>query len=138
MPQSLSAVYVQAVFSTMNRNPYLHDSELRRRMHGYLVGTSKGLGCPTIQVGGTADHVHVLAILGRTTTQADWIRDLKRASAKWVKPQVPDFAWQAGYGMFSVGHDGVEAVKAYVANQEEYLQMLKDYGLECDERYLWD
>ncbi len=117
-------------------------------MHGYLVGTSKGLGCPTIQVGGTADHIHILAFLGRTITQADWIRDLKRASAKWVKSEIPDFAWQAGYGIFSVDWAGIESVKAYIVNQEEhhrnlsfkeeYLRMLTEYGLEWDERYLWD
>ncbi len=148
MPQSLSAVYVHAVFSTLNRNPYLADPELRGRLHGYLVVTSKALGCPTIMVGGVADHVHILAILGRTTNQADWIRDLKRASSKWMKTQMPEFAWQAGYGMFSVGSGQVDAVKTYIEGQEEhhrkvtfqdeYRAMLNEVGIEWDERYVWD
>lgn len=117
-------------------------------MHGYLVGTSKGLGCPTIQVGGVADHVHILAILGRTTNQSDWIRDTKRASSRWIKPQVPEFAWQAGYGMFSIGSGEIDAVQAYIQRQEEhhrtltfqeeYRAMLTEHGIEWDERYVWD
>ena len=148
MPQSLSAVYVHAIFSTLNRNPYLADPKLRGEMHGYLVGTSKGLGCPTITVGGVADHVHILAILGRTISQSDWIKELKRASSKWVKPSVGNFSWQAGYGLLSIGSDGVDAVKAYIANQEEhhrkvsfqeeFLTILREHDMEWDERYVWE
>jgi len=148
MPQSLSAVYIHAIFSTLERAPYLRDPELRGRMHGYLVGTSKGLGCPSVAVGGVADHVHILAMLGRTVSQADWIRELKRASNKWVKASIPTFAWQAGYGAFSVGTTDVEAVKVYIHNQEahhrkmtfqeEYQSFLIEHGLEWDERYIWD
>jgi putative transposase len=148
MPQSLSAVYVHAVFSTLGRRPFLADPDFRGRMHGYLVGTSKGLKCPTIQVGGVVDHVHILAILGRETCQAEWVREVKRASSKWAKGAVSDFAWQAGYGMFSVGGREVESVKAYIQNQEEHHRrvsfqeefraILAEHGMEWDERYVWD
>ena len=148
MSQSVSAVYVHAVFSTLDRQPFLKDPELRGSMHGYLIGTSKGLGCPTVQIGGVADHVHILAILGRETHQAEWIRDLKRASSKWAKGEVPQFAWQAGYGMFSVGAREVNEIKSYIQNQEEhhlqvsfqdeYRSILREFGIEWNERYVWD
>jgi len=92
--------------------------------------------------------VHILAILGREMSQAEWVREVKRASSKWAKAEVPDFAWQAGYGMFSVGGREVEAVKAYIQNQEEHHRkvsfqeefraILAEHGMEWDERYVWD
>ena len=99
MAQSLSAVYLHVVFSTKSRVPYLADKELRADLHGYLSGISRKLDCPTILTGGVADHVHLLARHARTISQADWIKELKRASSLWIKtnhPGLRDFAWQSG------------------------------------------
>lgn len=114
----------------------------------YLAGISKNLGCLPLIVGGVEDHVHILASLSRTVTQADWIKELKQASSAWMKSKVPEFAWQSGYGVFSVGQRQIETVRAYIANQEEhhrkggfqdeYRALLEAHGLEWDERYLWD
>jgi putative transposase len=151
MPQSLSAVYLHAVFSTKERRRFLRDLSLRIKMHAFLGGASNSLDCPSIIVGGTDDHIHQLIRLGRTITQADWIKEVKRSSSLWIKqngPRLVNFAWQAGYGFFSVNPMELDALRQYIATQEEhhrkisfqdeFRMMLKQHGLEWDERYVWD
>ncbi len=120
-------------------------------MHNYLGGACNNLQCPVLRVGGVADHVHVLCRLGRTISVADLVKELKRESSKWVKTKAPslaDFHWQNGYGAFSISPGHVEPVRVYIAKQEEhhrivtfqdeYRNLLRKYGLEWDERYVWD
>ena len=151
MPQSLTAVYLHLVFSTTNRIPYLRDQQIRDEMHAYLGGVSNKLGAPALLIGGTDDHVHALCRLGRALTLADWVKELKRASSLWIKKHTADqqeFAWQSGYGMFSVSASNIEAVKTYIGHQvehhrkqtfqEEFRLLLKKHGITWDERYLWE
>jgi putative transposase len=103
MPQSLSVVYIHLVFSTKDRRPFLREKNLRESSHAYLGEISKRLDCPPMLIGGVEDHVHILARFGRTVTQADWVKELKRASNLWIKEQgnaCSDFQWQAGYSDF--------------------------------------
>jgi len=151
MPQSLAQVYLHIVFSTKDRTPWLSDRAIRNELHHYLGGTSNNLGCPVIRVGGVEDHIHLLCRFGRSITIADFVRDLKRESSKWLKTKslaLADFHWQNGYGSFSVSPSHVPALTTYIDNQEEhhrtesfqdeYRRVLKKYGLEWDERYVWD
>ena len=151
MPQSLSAVYIHLVFSTKERRPFLKDLDTREALHAYLGGISKTLECPPIIVGGIEDHVHLLARFGRTITQAEWVKELKRVSNLWLKEQArtyADFQWQGGYSGFSVSQSNLERVKRYIANQEEHHRkldfqdelraLLRKHSVEWDERYLWD
>src|SRR5215471_495214 len=85
MPQSLSAVYIHLVFSTKERRPFLRDRPTRDGLHSFMSGISKQLDSPTILVGGVEDHVHLLARFGRTITQAEWVKELKRVSNNWLK-----------------------------------------------------
>ncbi|MFT4588704.1 MAG: putative transposase [Limisphaerales bacterium] len=87
MPQSLSAVYIHLVFSTKDRRPFLRDESLRESLHGHLGEVSKKLDCPPIRVGGVEDHVHLLCRFGRTITQAEWVKELKRVSSAWLKEE---------------------------------------------------
>ena len=95
--------------------------------------------------------MHLLCVLSRNLSIADFVGDIKRSSSKWVKTKgklLTKFAWQNGYGVFSVGESDVERVKAYIAGQDKhhgkitfedvYRRFLKDYGVEYDERYVWD
>jgi len=91
MPQSLSAVYVHVAFSTKDRRPLLRDDAVRGVLHSYLGGISNHLECPARRIGGVEDRVHVLAQLARTISQADWVKELKRASTLWIKEQGPDY-----------------------------------------------
>jgi putative transposase len=88
MPQSLSAVYIHLVFSTRNREPFLRNFEMRTKLHAQLGGISKTLGCPPILTGGVEDHVYMLARFGRTITQAEWVKELKRVSNLWLVRKV--------------------------------------------------
>ncbi len=151
MPQSLSAVYVHLVFSTKERRPALRDQSTRESLHAYLGGVSKQLECPPVIVGGVEDHVHILGRFGRTITQAEWVKELKRVSNLWLKEQgreYADFQWQAGYADFSVSQSNLEQVIQYIMNQEEHHRkmtfqdevraMLRKHQIEFDERYVWD
>jgi REP element-mobilizing transposase RayT len=154
MPQSLSNVLIHAVWSTKERVSFLTDKPLREEMHCYLGGISARLDCPTMIVGGVADHVHILMRLARTITLADWVKEMKRASTVWLieqagrDPMLSKFHWQAGYGTFSVSESKAEEVRAYIAKQDEhhrkitfqdeYRRFLKAHGIEWDERYVWD
>jgi len=92
-------------------------------LHSYLGGVSKQLDCPPIRVGGVEDHVHLLARFGRTITQAEWVKELKRVSNIWLKErgrEYADFEWQGGYADFSVSQSNLEEVKQYIAGQEEH------------------
>ena len=150
MPQSLSAVYIHLVFSTKERFPFLRDLEMRQATFAYLSGISKNLDCPTITVGGMPDHVHILAKFGRTLSQAEWVKELKRVSNGWLKEQGRQFAkfgWQAGYADFSVSQSNLNRVKKYINEQErhhkfgfqdELRTLLRRHQIDFDERYVWD
>ncbi|MGQ0635765.1 MAG: IS200/IS605 family transposase [Planctomycetaceae bacterium] len=151
MPQSFAQIYLHVVFSTKGRTPYLQDRAIRDELHRYLGGTCNNLGCPVLRVGGVADHVHILCLLGRTITISDLVKELKRDSSQWLKtkgPALAEFYWQNGYGAFSVSPSHVEDVREYIAKQEEhhrvttfqdeFRRLLKKYGVEWDERYVWD
>ncbi len=154
MPQSLANVLIHAVWSTKGRFPFLTDKSLRVELHRYLGGISARLDCPTLIVGGVADHVHILMRLTRTITLADWVKEMKRASTVWLieqvrrDPMLAKFHWQSGYGVFSVSESKTDEVRAYIANQEvhhakvtfqdEYRRFLKVHRIEWDEKYIWD
>jgi len=150
MPQSLSQVILHIVFSTKHREPWI-DGEIRPRLHAYLATVGRDNGSIVYRVGGVADHVHIVATLPRTMTQADLLEEIKKHSSRWAKgiaPQYAGFTWQRGYGAFSVGHRELDAVIHYVDNQEEhhqhatfqeeYRRVLAHHDVEFDERYVWD
>ena len=151
MSQSLVQIYVHIVYSTKHRKPFLKDHELRLRMHSYLAGICNKLGCPALSVGGPEDHVHILCRLGKQITIVDLLRDMKRDSSKWIKveqPRLADFHWQGGYGAFSISPSHVAAIEGYIDDQEEhhrtetfqeeFRRLCQKYGVEIDERYVWD
>jgi len=150
MPQSLVSLTTHIVFSTKDREPSITD-ELASRLYGYIGGIVHNTRSVLLAAGGIEDHSHLLVSLGRTASIADLIRNIKTNSSLWVHetfPQLTRFAWQSGYGAFSVSRSVIERVKAYIANQREHhkqetfkdelLRFLKEHDLEYDERYLWD
>jgi len=151
MPQSLAKILVHTVFSTKDRRPFLRDKPLRAELHRYLGGLLANLECQPIIVGGVEDHVHLLCALSRTREAAGVIKEIKRGSSLWVKTKNQDlnnFAWQNGYGIFSIGFSQIESASNYISRQEEHHQkvsfqdefreFLRRYEIEFDERYLWD
>jgi putative transposase len=151
MAQSLSNVLVHIVFSTKERKPFLRDLDIRNQMFDQLGGTSKTLNCQSIIVGGVEDHIHMLARQSRTIALSDWVKELKRVTSIWIKEsssKYESFAWQSGYGAFSVSQSQSKRVIKYIQEQEshhqtrdfktEFRELLERHGIEYDERYVWD
>ncbi|HYM59933.1 MAG TPA: IS200/IS605 family transposase [Thermoanaerobaculia bacterium] len=148
MPSTHTSLLYHLVFSTKNREPWF-DSEWRQRVHAYLGGCIRTAGGVAKEVGGTADHVHLLVSLGPTHRICDVLRDIKQESSEWLHKEMrrTAFAWQEGYGAFSVSASGSSRVQTYIRNQEshhrrssfqqEYRTLLERHGVAFDERYLW-
>jgi len=151
MPQSLSKVYTHIAFSTKSRRPFFTNADVKIRLWDYLGGICRTLECNPVQIGGHHDHVHILCLLSRKISQAKLVEELKKSSSKWLKSlghEFSDFFWQDGYGIFSINPTQTGAVREYIKNQEthhqavsfqdEFRAFLKKYGVEYDERYVWD
>jgi putative transposase len=147
MPSTYTHLLYHLIFSTKHRAPVI-DSSWRNRFHEYLGGTIAGLGGTPQGVGGVADHVHLLFSLKPTHCLSDFMRELKKSSSIWVSEEIglPSFQWQEGYAAFTVSASGRDAVRAYIAAQEEHHQVksfreeligfLEKSGVSYDPRYL--
>ena len=148
MPQSLSFMLVHIVFSTKGRWPFLNDA-VRNGLHAYLATVTRDRQCDCFRVGGTANHVHLAVRLHATQSLAGLLTDLKANSSKWVKEQgVTEFAWQRGYGAFSVSPADAGALIQDIETQEEHHRkrdfktemraFFEKYHVAFDEQHVWD
>ena len=148
MPSTHISLLYHLVFSTKKRHPWITES-WQQGLHSYLGGILRGLGGVAESIGGATDHVHVLASLKATHCLADIMRELKSGSSHWVHETIGIgmFGWQDGYGAFTVGRSEVDWIKQYIRQQkehhrrksfqEEYLELLRQSGIDFDERYVW-
>jgi REP element-mobilizing transposase RayT len=148
MSSTYLSLHYHIVFSTKDRQPIIA-SLWRDRLHEYLGGTVHGLGGVPEAVGGVDDHVHLLVGLRATHTFSDFVRELKKAGTGWVRDEIrePAFAWQEGYGAFTVSPTARKTVTGYIQNQavhhgrqsfqEEFVQLLDKAEIEYDPKYLW-
>src|SRR5205823_7333497 len=116
MGGSLSKVVLGSSVSTRDREAWLGRG-MRSRMHGYVATVCRGQGAGLVQVGGVADHVHILTTLPRTLSQAQLVEHIKKTSSKWIKtvaPRYHRFRWQRGYGAFSVSPSQLKSVLQYI------------------------
>jgi REP element-mobilizing transposase RayT len=150
MSQSLSKVYAHITFSTKNRYPFI-DKDIESDLWSYIGGVCRTLECNPVRVGGHNNHIHICLLLSKKVSQTKLLEEIKKMSSKWIKTkgrQYENFYWQDGYSIFSVNPSEVERVVEYIENQYEHHQkrtfqqelvaFLKKYGVEYDERYLWD
>ncbi len=150
MSQSLSKVLLHMVFSTKNREKTI-TKHLRDSLHAYVSGLCRARGSEAYRVGGTDDHIHIACTLPRTVTMAKLVEEIKKTSSIWMKQQehgTPNFSWQAGYGIFSLGQSQLPILLQYIDNQEEHhrirsfkeelMGLLVKYGVAYEEKYLWD
>ena len=149
MSKSYCNLLYHLVFSTKERRPYLHH-ETRERVYEYIGGVIRKKEGIVLCVGGTDDHVHILAKLRQDEAVSDVLRDIKAGSSGWVHDtfeKLSDFSWQEGYGAFSVSQSQVEKVSQYIQTQEEhhkrvtfkeeFVALLEAHEVEYDERYIW-
>ena len=149
MPHSFASLLVHAVFSTKDREPILTPA-LRARLFPYMGGIVRGKRGTALTVDGPNDHVHLLLHLPTAVSVAELLNAVKTNSSRWVHEHFLEhggFAWQAGYGAFTVSHSKADAVSRYIDAQEEhhrrvsfqdeFLELLKKHGIAYDLRDLW-
>lgn len=121
---SFNSCLMHCVFSAKERRPFL-TAAIRARLWPYLGGIARENGMKALAIGGVADHVHLLLSLPATLSVSKAMQLLKGNSSKWLRETFPelrqqDFAWQEGFGAFSIGVSGVEDTKHYIQTQEEH------------------
>ncbi len=149
MAHTYASQLLHCVFSTKNRAPLI-TLDWQADLHAYLGGIARENQCKAIEIGGVADHVHILLSLPSTLAIAKAMQLIKGGSSLWVHetfPRVQGFAWQEGYGAFSIGISQLEATVEYIQGQEEHHRkvtfqdefraFLRCHDMEWDERYVW-
>ncbi|HXE91705.1 MAG TPA: IS200/IS605 family transposase [Terriglobales bacterium] len=147
MPQSFVSNNLHIIFSTRERRPMI-PREIQKRLWAYLAGIARNIGGHPMAIGGTEDHVHILAALPADLSIAKAVNLLKSNSSKWMGEQGREFAWQRGYGAFSVSVSNLASVTEYIESQEEhhrrrdfkqeFIALLKRLRIEFDPRYLFE
>jgi len=149
MGSTLTNLLYHVVFSTKHRSPLITDT-LQPDLYAYIGGIIRGEGGYLLEVGGIADHVHLLARFPPTVAVAGMLKVAKAKSSGWVNSERPTgsrFGWQDGYAAFSVSASLIEVVRRYIRNQEahhrkqsfmqEFIILLDKHGVEYDERYVF-
>lgn len=150
MPSSYTDLLTHFVFSTKHRENLI-TPDLQPRLFAYIGGIAKNSKCTLLAAGGMPDHVHLLIARHPTIAEAEIIRLVKTNSSSWIHHtfrELSSFAWQIGYGAFTVSRSLVPDIERYLATQAdhhkrfdfkaEFLRMLEQHNIEYDERYIWD
>ncbi|TKB71071.1 MAG: IS200/IS605 family transposase [Nitrospira sp.] len=149
MANTYTSLHYLIVFNTKNRVGHI-TPEIEQRVWAYLGGVARYHKMTALQVGGVDDHIHALVMAPATLSPSQNAQYLKGESSKWIHEtfqELRDFAWQEGYGVFTVSKSNLESVINYIQKQreshrqrtfqEEYLDFLQKHGIEYDERYVW-
>jgi REP element-mobilizing transposase RayT len=149
MANTYTSLHYHIVFSTKSREPWLVTAK-EARIWEYLGGIARTNGMKALKVGGYDDHIHILVALPATISVSKAVQLLKGASSRWIHESDNDmmaFAWQDGYGAFTVGLSQIADTVRYIEGQrehhrtksfqEEYVHFLKKHDVEFDERYVW-
>lgn len=150
MAGTFSQIYIQVVFAVNGRTNLLQKS-WRDEVFKYMSGIIKGKNQKPIIVNGVANHVHLFVGLKPSMSLSDLVRDVKNNSSNFINEQKlvrGKFSWQEGFGSFSYSHSQIDQVCQYILNQEEhhhkrtfkeeYLDFLKKFEVEYDEKYLFE
>jgi REP element-mobilizing transposase RayT len=150
MANSFKQIYVHVIFAVKGRQSLLKN-EHREELHKYMTGIVKERECKLVAINSVSDHLHLMLAYNPKVVLADVIRDLKAFSSKMMNERgwfEREFHWQNGYGAFSVSPSQADTVVRYIANQEEhhrkktfreeFVEFLKNSGIEFDPKYLFD
>jgi REP element-mobilizing transposase RayT len=143
-------LYVHTIFHVKNERIFIRQTD-EEELYAYMGGMIKQTSSEPIMIGGTENHVHILANMSKNISLANFLEEIKKNSSRWIKTKdahYKNFAWQGGYSGYSVSQSKVESVKKYIECQkehhkkitfkEEYLRFLKEYGIDYNENYLWE
>jgi REP element-mobilizing transposase RayT len=126
MAQSLAQIYLHIVFSTKNHYPFLEGS-VDDELYAYIGASIKRLGGIPLSINGTDNHIHILTAFPRTITVADFLKDIKANSSRWLKmkgDQYRNFGWQDGYGVFSVSSSKKQVVVIILQNKRNIINRI--------------
>ena len=148
MSRTFTNLLTHVIFSTKDRAPLIRP-EIKPELFAYLGGLTRELKGKAYGINGTNDHVHMLISLPPNVSTSDALRFIKANSSGWVSDKWNKaFAWQLGYGAFSVSKSNVPEVLRYIANQEkhhrritfknEFVGFLRKHDINYDERYIWN
>ena len=150
MANTYTKLLYHMIFSTKHREPLIIPG-LRKGLYSYIGGIVRGQKGVLVEIGGMPDHLHLVTRIRPDTSVAEIVRLVKANSSKWVNEQPArggKFAWQEGYGAFTVSPSQLAGVCNYVQTQEdhhrtktfqeEYVEFLKRHEIEFDESRLWD
>jgi len=149
MAQSLSKLFVHIIYHIKMTSVKIR-TEDKNDLYAYMGAIIKDNDSIPILINGVGDHVHILCVMSKNRALSKLIEEIKGNSSRWIKtfhPYYKNFAWQGGYGGFSVSPSLHDKTKKYIENQEEhhkkmtfqeeYRMFLKEYGIEYDEQYVW-
>ena len=149
MANTYTCLHYHIIFSTKNRQRWI-SPDIEERLWSYLGGIADRNGMTPLKNGGIEDHVHIVVSLPPTMAPSKAVQLLKGGSSLWIHetfPELAEFAWQDGYGAFTVSKSQLSDLIEYVINQrehhrtrtfqEEYRAFLEKHRIEYDERYLW-
>lgn len=148
MSQSLAKNYIHLIFHVKYQGDTVRENDLPV-LYSYISGILRNINCPSVCIGGTGNHVHILCVLNKNMALSKMVEEVKRSSSRWMKEQdkiYSRFAWQAGYGAFSVSQSKVDVVCRYIMNQAEHHKRMsftdelkrffQEYEIVYDERFL--
>lgn len=148
MADTFTQIYLHLVFAVKNRISLIKP-EWKDELYKYITGIIKNIGHKLIAINGMPNHIHIAVGYKPHQLIPDLLQDIKANSSKWINEKKfvrGKFNWQAGYGAFSFSHSHLDAVVKYIINQEqhhkrktfkeEYLDMLKKYNVQFDEKYI--
>ena len=148
MSQSLSNILIHVVFSTKNRKKFLIN-DICSELFPYIGRVIVNNKCYSYEIGGVADHVHILCALARNISASDLVQEIKTATSRFIKTkgeEFNDFFWQNGYGIFSINPGHLDVVRSYISRQvehhkeitfeDELRKLLNKYHIEYNEKYL--
>jgi putative transposase len=146
---SYIASYFHCIFATKDRRPII-TTDLQQRLYPYIGGIARENQIKLLEVGGIADHIHLLLSLPPTMPISKALQLIKGASSKWIHDTFPEhrlFSWQDKYGAFTVSVSQLKTVASYIQSQqehhrkrtfeEEFTAFLKIDQINYDPQYLW-
>lgn len=150
MAGTFSQIYIQVVFAVKGRESLIQ-KEWEERLYQYITGIIRAKEQKLIAINGMPDHIHIFIGMKPSCCLSDLVREVKKSSNDFInenKLSKFKFSWQEGYGAFSYSHSQIDAVAKYISNQkehhrkitfkEEYVDFLKKFVIEYDEKYLFN
>ncbi len=149
MANTYTQLYIHYVFAVQNRLSLINEN-WKTQLYKYMNGIVEQQGHKSFAINGMPDHVHILISMNPKQAPSDLMFNIKRSASLWINENrfvAGKFSWQEGFGGFSYGKSQIPDIVQYIENQEnhhrkrtfheEYLEFLKAFGIEYDERYVF-